>query len=286
MLYSWGWRPPTQVRVESPRESARREVPQARLATERLGRPVRPVAATLARTASAQGKHPLAAERVVEHRRAVAALPRIADVRPRDAVRRRVEAVVRHAAGHGHHHPPVRVRVFRLVVGKHAPAVEQRIGQAPAVKQRIGQHAVRTLHDSQIFPFPRDTVLRLGVAQVFHPSGLVPEAEHLLHGIPPQTAARRPRHGCETIRTLRIDLSLKIRLRPHHRRVERLRRMVVDAHDTLRGIDEEVIHEQLPPDVDVNRRRGDVARATQRHNGNYPLKSFHILLHYPITLSR
>ena len=41
--------------------------------------------------------------------------------------------------------------------------------------------------------------------------------------------------------------------------------MVVGAYDALRGIDEEVVHEKLPPDVDVDRRESGTANHAEKN---------------------
>lgn len=227
--------------------------PEAVLAE--LGRlPVGPVAAEAAGTAAAQRIHPLAAKRIVEHRRAVVRLAADAELRPVDAVRRLVETVRPRRAGRRDEEPPIGIGIVRGVVGKDAPAVER----------IVPEELVRALDDVKLGTRPGESVLRLGVAERIHPPRLVPHAEDLAERIPPDAATDRRRiRGLAIAALLQlVDLSLQVGFGRHDGIALVLDGLEEAAHDVRGRRDEKVVHKELSADVnrDDGRRMLEVRR--------------------------
>ena len=140
---------------------------------------------------------------------------------------------------------------------------------APAVDVVLLEETVRTRHDAEVGIVPDDAVRRFRIADVTAPVGLVPQAEALLHGIPPEAAVRGAGQVDVGIlgRRPRRRERLHARARPHERRVD-LDGLVPVARDAVGLFHEVVVHEQLPPDVDADRRGVRADRGGRQNEGN------------------
>ena len=168
-------------------------------------------------------------------------LARPAQEAPADAVGRDVLRAARGVAARRDADAPVGVRRVRVVAGEHAERVGRLVRQHHVVAVR--PHG-RTL--------PVHAVRRLRVGDAPGETGHVPHAELPPRGIPPHAAARHraPR---------RLRRHLLLRLAPHHGIPLVLHGLVERPHHAARRLHEEIVHEQLPPEVDRNHLR-DVGR--------------------------
>ena len=250
--------------VHGVRMDAHREVPVGPV-VEVL---VRMVDARAVAPTRAQAPHPLAEERVVEHRRAVVVLASRAQEAPADAVGGDILRAARRVAARRDADAPVGVRRVRVVAGKHAERV------SPLVRQ----------HDVVAIPphwrtLPDKPVLRLRQADASAPARHVPHAEALPCGIPPHAAARHaaPRRrlvqripvtpfdtlGKRLVAQFGVQRTLGLRFRPHDWIPLVLNRLAEHPHDAVRRFNQEIVHEQLPPEIDRNHFR-DVFRLKVR----------------------
>ena len=238
----------------------RREVPAA----ARVEVAVRVVDARAVAPVRAQAPDPLAEERVVEHRRAVVVQACVAQKAPADAVARDVCGAARGVAARRDADAPIVVGRVRVVAGEHAERVGPLVGQHDVVA--VASHG-RT--------FPDESVLRLRQADASAPARHVPHAETPPRGIPPHAAARHaaPRRrlvhripitpfgplGERLVAQFGVQCALGPRLRPHHGIPLVLDGLAERTHDAVRRFNQEIVHEQLSPEVDRNHLR-DVVR--------------------------
>ena len=196
-------------------------------------------------------------------------LARPAQEAPADAVGRDVLRAARGVAARRDADAPVGVRRVRVVAGEHAERVGPLVGQHDVVA--VASHG-RT--------FPDKSVLRLRQADASAPARHVPHAELPPRGIPPHAAARHraPRRrlvqrvpftsfgplGERLVAEFGVERALGLRLGPHHGIPLVLHGLVERTHHAARRLHEEIVHEQLPPEVDRNHLR-DVGRLKIRH---------------------